>query len=237
MKQLVERYIASIPVLDKPVALLAAKSIQAKKYEFQTKALSERITGALNEFETAQPAYTLWSHVLEGVESNSENAFLLEGLVDIAKQRFWQVLRENSGDAYVVNGWYEISPFYGPILNLQYSADADKCGPAILASAKTLEHLSRDSVTDKELKAMHEFMQNGLNNGPKYPINYAHAQMFHWVNSVDFSWVNPDPAQLLSRKKVDAAARSWFAPEKWLVQANCKAMPDLTELDRPIQRQ
>ncbi|WP_373974784.1 insulinase family protein [Chitinibacter sp. SCUT-21] len=237
MKDLVERYIASIPAPKTPNPTLLVKPILPKKYGFQNLSLSARIKGSLSEFETANPAYTLWSHAMDGVPSSTSTGFMLEGLADIAKQRSWNVLRENSGDSYEVASWYEISPYFGPIINLQYSADADKCGPAILATAKTLRELSLNSVTDKELKAMHEYMRNGLNNAPKQAIGYAYAQMFHWVNNTDFNWVNPKPEQILSREKVDAAARSWFAPEKWLVQANCKALPDLSELDLPLKAQ
>jgi hypothetical protein len=57
--------------------------------------------------------------------------------------------------------------------------------------------------------------------------------MFHWVNNQDMSWINPKPAQILSRANVDEAAKSWFVPEKWIVAADaCKILPDLTVLDQ-----
>ena len=158
-----------------------------------------------------------------------------QGLNDVIKQRLLTALREQAGDSYSVNSWSEMSPFYGPTLGFDYSVSREKCGHALLQTAQELRKLSQNSVTDAELKAMHELMQKGLDNGPKYPFWYAYSQMFHWVNNQDLSWINPKPEQILSRANVDAAAKSWFVPEKWIVAADaCKTLPDLTVLDQTV---
>jgi hypothetical protein len=158
-----------------------------------------------------------------------------EGLNDVIKQRLLTTLREQAGDSYTVNSSGEMSPYYGSTLEISYSVSREKCGQALVLAAQELRKLSQNSVTDAELKAMHELMQKGLDNGPKYPYWYAYSQMFHWVNNQDLSWVNPKPEQILSRANVDAAAKSWFVPEKWIVAADaCKTLPDLTVLDQVV---
>jgi hypothetical protein len=234
-KDLVERYIASIPPAKPAAVTLSPIKIEPKIQSLSSTVLSERLQESLNIFTHNNDMYSLWSVALDGVGANTQNAFLQEGLNDVIKQRLFTVLREQAGDTYEVHTWGEMSPYYGPTLSLLYSVSHEKCGPALVLAAQELRKLSQNSVTDTELKAMHEFMQKGLDNGPKYPYWYAYSQMFHWVYNKDLSWLNPKPEQILSRANVDAAAKSWFVPEKWIVAADaCKTLPDLTVLDQTV---
>ncbi|MGL6041186.1 MAG: insulinase family protein, partial [Deefgea sp.] len=183
----------------------------------------------------ANNKFTVWSVALQDTASNTQNAFLQEGLNDVIKQRLLTTLREQAGDSYTVHTSGAISPYVAPTLGFEYSVSREKCGEALVLVAQELRKLSQNSVNDAELKAMHELMQKGLDNGPKYPYWYAYSQMFHWVNNSDLSWLNPKPEQILSRANVDAAAKSWFVPEKWIVAADaCKTLPDLTVLDQTV---
>ncbi|WP_297577175.1 pitrilysin family protein [uncultured Deefgea sp.] len=234
-KDLVERYIASIPPAKPDAMPLLPSKIEAKQHALSNTVLSERLKESLKTFSFHNQAYTVWSVALDGVAANTQNAFLQEGLNDVIKQRLWTSLREQAGDSYTVNAWGEMSQYFGPTLGLEYSVSREKCGEALVLAAQELRKLSQNSVTDAELKAMHEFMQKGLDNGPKYPYWYAYSQMFHWVYNHDLSWVNPKPEQILTRANVDAAAKSWFVPEKWIVAADaCKTLPDLTVLDQTV---
>jgi predicted Zn-dependent peptidase len=234
-KDLVERYIASIPTATSTEVTLLPSKIEPKVQSLSNTVLSERLKESLKTFSFHNQAYTVWSVALDKVAANTQNGFLQEGLNDVIKQRLLAVLREREGDSYVVNSWGEMSPYYGPTLGFDYSVSREKCGEALVLAAQELRKLSQNSVTDAELKAMHELMQKGLDNGPKYPFWYAYSQMFHWVNNQDMSWINPKPAQILSRANVDEAAKSWFVPEKWIVAADaCKILPDLTVLDHNV---
>nr|WP_314899528.1 insulinase family protein [uncultured Deefgea sp.] len=234
-KDLVERYIASIPPA-KPIAVtLLPTKIEPKVQSLSSTVLSERLKESLNTFTLHDQAYTVWSVALDSAGANTQEAFLQEGLNDVIKQRLLTTLREQAGDSYTVNSSGEMSPYFGQILQINYSVSREKCGEALVLAAQELRKLSQNSVTDAELKAMHELMQKGLDNGPKNPYWYAYSQMFHWVNNQDMSWINPKPAQILSRANVDAAAKSWFVPEKWIVAADaCKTLPDLTVLDQTV---
>ncbi|MCB5195450.1 M16 family metallopeptidase [Deefgea salmonis] len=234
-KDLVERYIASIPPAKPTAVTLLPSKIEPKVQSLSNTVLSERLKESLKTFTFHDDKYTVWSVALEGVAANTQNAFLQEGLNDVIKQRLLTTLREQAGDSYTVNAWGEMSQYFGPTLGLEYSVTREKCGQALVLAAQELRKLSQNSVTDTELKAMHEFMQKGLDNGPKYPYWYAYSQMFHWVYNHDLSWVNPKPEQILTRANVDAAAKSWFVPEKWIVAADaCKTLPDLTVLDQTV---
>ncbi|WP_027468377.1 M16 family metallopeptidase [Deefgea rivuli] len=235
MKDLVERYIASIPPARPTAVSLLPTKIEPKVQSLSNTVLSERLKESLKTFTFRDDKYTVWSVALDGSGSNTQNAFLQEGLNDVIKQRLFTTLREQAGDSYAVNSAGEMSPYYGPTLDISYSVSREKCGEALVLTAQELRKLSQNSVTDAELKSMHELMQKGLDNGPKYPFGYAYSQMFHWVNNSDLSWVNPKPELILTRANVDAAAKSWFVPEKWIVAADaCKTLPDLTVLDRKV---
>ncbi|QKJ66738.1 insulinase family protein [Deefgea piscis] len=234
-KDLVERYIASIPPAKPTAVTLLPSKIEPKVQSLSSTVLSERLKESLKTFTFRDDKYTVWSVALDGVESNTQNGFLQEGLNDVIKQRLYRTLREQAGDSYGVHTRGEMSPYYGPTLGFEYSVSREKCGEALVLAAQELRKLSQHSVTDVELKAMHELLQNGLDSAPKYPFGYAYLQMFHWVNNQDLSWVNPKPEQILTRANVDAAAKSWFVPEKWIVAADaCKTLPDLTVLDQTV---
>ncbi|WP_273430422.1 M16 family metallopeptidase [Chitinibacter tainanensis] len=234
IKDLVERYVASIPPADPALPKLRPSKIQPRESSWPTP-LSERLRASLDKTPQFYSDAIQWATVLDDEPASTLNGFLQEGLNDVLKQRLFATLREKEGEIYSVNTAGEMSPFYGPTLSVEYRSTYDKCGPSILNTAQELQKLSRYSVTDTELKAMHEYMQKGLDNGPNYPFWYAYSQMFHWVNNQDLSWLTVTPSQLLTRARVDAAARKWYAPERWIVAANsCKTFPDLKVLDQPI---
>ncbi|QKJ66739.1 insulinase family protein [Deefgea piscis] len=233
-KDLVERYIASIPVADPAVTLLLPSKITPRNLGLPA-VLSAHVKESLNTFTHYDNSYAIWGVALDSVESNTQNLFLQKGLSDVIKQRLISVLREQAGNSYFVNTEGEMSPYYGFTLNISYSLPRDKCRQSIILPAQELRKISQNSVTDIELKSMRELMQKGLDDAPKDPYGYANSQMFHWVNNQDLSWVNPKPEQILTRANVDAAAKSWFVPEKWIVAADaCKTLPDLTVLDQTL---
>lgn len=209
-QDLVERYIASLPAQNSPA--LASPRLVAQ-----------------NRQGTSKPNHSTWSIVINKQQTSTQTAFMAEALLDLLQQRMFQSLREKSGHSYDVRSYYQLSPSMGLVMHAEYSSSHRQCLAAAAVAADELKKMARLSVSDSELKAMQERMQQGIDNAPNQPYWYAKSQAFHWVNNTDFAWLNPKPEHILSRDLVNAASKAWFTPANWyLVADGCK--PDLTTL-------
>ncbi|WP_028452328.1 M16 family metallopeptidase [Chitinilyticum aquatile] len=152
----------------------------------------------------------------------ARDAWLLEALSDILRQRLLPVLRFDGALSYAVHSEYDLGAGQGAILQLRNVGPSDQCSKMVELTLRELAQLKREGISAQELTAVLEREQKMLADRPQKPSDYASAMSFHLRYGEDRSWLAPDLQKVLTVDSINAAARRWLTPQSaYLVTQGC----------------
>ncbi|WP_028456640.1 M16 family metallopeptidase [Chitinilyticum litopenaei] len=201
IRPLVERYLGSLKLQAQRPELQAVKPIP-----LNTDA-TERLL-----FSRGAEANVNW-RIVTPQSIDSSDAYLLEALAGIVRERLLKVLRFDNGQSYYVDSGYDLGNGQGAALMFSYNGPPDQCPMMTRKTAQTLTLLRTEGVTAAEVEASLQLSQKMVAERGNKPLEYARALSFHWQHGKDDSSLAPNPEQTLSKAALDQAAARWLQPE------------------------
>lgn len=201
IRPLVERYLGSL-------------KLQAQRPELQAVKPMPLNTDATERllFSRGAEANVNW-RIVTPQSIDSSDAYLLEALAGIVRERLLKVLRFDNGQSYSVDSGYDLGNGQGVALMFSYNGPPDQCPMMTRKTAQTLTQLRTEGVTAAEAEASLQLSQKMIAERGSKPLEYARALSFHWQYGKDDASLAPHPEQILGKAALDQAAARWLQPE------------------------
>ncbi|WP_028454470.1 M16 family metallopeptidase [Chitinilyticum litopenaei] len=154
----------------------------------------------------------------------ARDAWLLDALADILRQRLMPVLRVEGGLSYAVHAGYDVGPGVGVAFQLANQGAADRCLDLAKLSIREIRRLQDGGVTAAEVDAVLARMAKQIAERPLHAAGFAGTLSFHWRYGPDTGWLAPDLAQIITPATVQEAALRWLAADAaYLDATGCSA--------------
>ncbi|MBE9608569.1 M16 family metallopeptidase [Chitinilyticum piscinae] len=144
---------------------------------------------------------------------DSSDAYLLEALSGIVRERLLKVLRFENGQSYSVDSSYDLGSGQGAVLMFSYNGPPNQCPKMARETAQALNQLRSEGVTEAEVEASVQLSRKLVDERGNRPLEYARALSFHWLYGKNNHSLPPHPERILNKPALDQAAARWLQTE------------------------